>query len=129
MRLRVLLPTRVLLDERARKISGEAENGSFTLLPRHIDFVTALRPGLLIFEPEEGGEVFVAVDEGILVKREQEVLVSTARAVQGDDLATLEATIAEQFQHQDEQERKARSALVGLETSLLRRFMEGGRRR
>ena len=129
MRLKILLPTRILLDEKVRKISAEAENGGFTLLPRHIDFVTVLRPGLLIFEPQAGGEAFVAVDEGILVKREQEVLVSTARAVRDDNLETLEATVAEQFEHLDEQEKKARSALIGLETSLIRRFIEQGHRR
>ena len=50
MKLMVLLPTEVLIDEEARKITAEAQNGSFCLLPRHIDFVTALVPGILSFE-------------------------------------------------------------------------------
>ena len=48
MRLRVLLPTELLLDEQAEKIVTEAENGSFCMLPRHVDFVAALVPGILV---------------------------------------------------------------------------------
>ncbi len=128
MRLRVLLPTRILLDERVQKVSAEAENGSFTLLPRHIDFVTALKPGLLSFVPEDGKEVYVAVDRGILVKREKDVFVSTPRAVKGEDLESLQATIEEEFEWLSEHEKKARSALVGLEMSMIRRFIELGER-
>jgi len=68
MNLKVLLPTEVLIDEEVRKVTAEAENGFFCLLPRHIDFATALIPGLLSFEDSEGRETFVAVDEGVLVK-------------------------------------------------------------
>jgi len=128
MRLRILLPTRILLDERVQKVSAEAENGSFTLLPRHIDFVTALRPGVLSCVLEDGTEVFLAVDESILVKRESDVLVSTLRAVRSDDLENLEALIETEFEHLDEHEKKARSALVGLETTMIRRFLELGER-
>ncbi len=49
MRLKVLLPTEVLVDEEVVKVTAEAENGSFCLLPRHIDFVAALVPSLLSF--------------------------------------------------------------------------------
>ncbi len=128
MRLRILLPTRILLDERVQKVSAEAENGSFTLLPRHIDFVTVLRPGVLSCVLEDGTEVFLAVDESILVKRESDVLVSTLRAVRSDDLEKLEALIETEFEHLDEHEKKARSALVGLETTMIRRFLELGER-
>ena len=47
---------------------AEADNGSFCLLPRHIDFATALAPGLLSFEEPGGAESFLAVDSGVLVK-------------------------------------------------------------
>jgi F-type H+-transporting ATPase subunit epsilon len=84
MKLKVLLPTEILVDEAVRKITAEAANGSFCLLPRHIDFVTALVPGLLSFETQkEGQEVFVAVAEGVLVKSGEEVLVSVRNAARG----------------------------------------------
>lgn len=126
MRLKVLLPTEVLLDKEVAKVIAEAENGAFCLLPRHIDFVAALVPGLLSFTIDEGHEEFLAIDEGILVKCGAEVLVSTRTAVRGPDLGALRRTVEERFRHIDEREKQARAATVRLETDLVRRFMELG---
>ena len=80
MRLKLLIPTRVVVDEEVAKVVADGEHGSFCLLPEHVDFLAALVPGLLAFEDEAGQERFVAVDEGVLVKRGDEVLVSTRQA-------------------------------------------------
>jgi F-type H+-transporting ATPase subunit epsilon len=124
MRLKVLLPSEVLVDAAVTKVIAEAENGAFCLLPRHIDFVAALVPGLLSFETETGQEEFLAVDEGILVKCGAQVLVSTRQAVRGPDLGSLRQAIDEQFRAVDEQEKKARAAAARLEADLVRRFLE-----
>jgi len=124
MRLRVLLPTEVLVDEDAVKVVAEGENGSFCLLPRHIDFVAALVPGLLSFCDREGNESFAAIDEGILVKCGRHVSVSTLNGVRGTDLGALETLIEERFLELDEHERKARTALARLEAGTLRGFLE-----
>jgi len=73
MLLKVLLPTEVLLDEPVTKVIAEAQNGSFCLLPRHIDFVSALAPGILVFFTQKNEEQYVAVDKGILIKCGREV--------------------------------------------------------
>jgi F-type H+-transporting ATPase subunit epsilon len=124
MTLKVLALTEVVLDEEVTKVSAEAENGGFTLLPRHIDFVTALAPGLLSLEKPDGSEEFLAVDEGILVKVGPDVLVSTRQAVRGADLGTLYKTVEERFRAVDEEERQARAALTRLEADMVRRFSE-----
>jgi F-type H+-transporting ATPase subunit epsilon len=124
MRLKVLLPTEVLLDAEVSKVIAEAENGVFCLLPRHIDFVTALVPGLLSFTRSEEDEEFLAVADGMLVKCGDEVLVSTRTAVYGPELGVLRQTVEEQFRHLDEQEKQARAAAARLEADLVRRFME-----
>ena len=124
MRLKVLLPHEVLVDEDASKIIAEAENGSFCLKPRHVDFVAALAPGLLSFVDAAGGEVFLAVDEGILVKCGAEVLVSCRNAVRGEDLGQLQQIVDQRFTALDEQERLARSAVARLEAGMVRRFIE-----
>ena len=126
MKLKVLTPIKVLLDRPVTKIIAEAENGHFCLLPNHIDFVAALVPGILSFTTETNEEVFVAVDEGILVKCDREVLVSTRNAIAGNDLETLKHTVSEQFQALDEKEKLTRSALAQFEVSMMRRFKELG---
>jgi len=124
MRLRVLLPHRVLVDREVRKVNAEGPHGAFGLLPSHVDYAAVLVAGLLAYETPGGEEGFVAHDEGILVKQGPEVAVSTRSAVEGRDLGTLGGLLAGQFRELDETERRARSALAQLETDLARRISE-----
>ena len=97
MRLKILLPYKIMVDEEVTKIVAEAENGSFGILPRHIDFVTILVPGILFFESKEEEEEFIAIDEGVLVKQGDEVFVSTRNAIQEKDLSQLQKTVEQEF--------------------------------
>lgn len=124
MRLKILLPTEMFLDEEAAKVTAEAHNGSFCLLQGHIDFVAALVPGLLSFENREGKEVFLAVDEGVLVKEGQTVWVSTRNAVRGTELGHLRKTVEDTFKVLDDHEKKARAAMARIEAGFVRRFLE-----
>jgi F-type H+-transporting ATPase subunit epsilon len=125
MRLTVLLPTEILVDEEVAKVVAEAQNGSFCLLPRHIDFVAALVPGLLSFvNTSDGAEEFLAVDEGLLVKCGPQVLVSTRQAVRGGELGLLRETVEKTFKVLTDQEKRARTALANLEANFIRRFIK-----
>ncbi len=124
MRLKVLLPTEIFLDEAVVKVNAEAKNGCFCLLPHHINFVTALVPGILSFVSTDGQETFLAVDEGILVKWNADVLVSTRNAVLSTNLNQLKQTIEQRFRQLDEQEKNARLALTKLEANIVRQFIE-----
>jgi len=122
MRLKVLLPSGVFLNEEVEKIVAEAVNGSFCLKPRHIDFVAAIVPGILSFISLQGKEQFLAVDEGTLVKCGEQVLVSTRNAAGGTELGKLKQTVDEQYLKLDEAELMARSALARLEAGIVRRY-------
>ena len=124
MRLRVLLPDQILVDEQVLQVTAEAENGSFSLLPRHVDFTAALVPGILFYVNEEEEEEFLAVEEGILVKCGQDVRVSVIGAVWGKELGTLRAMIHERSANASEHERTARDAINKLEVDIIRRLME-----
>jgi F-type H+-transporting ATPase subunit epsilon len=124
MSLKMLLPTEVLLDEPVTKVIAEAQNGSFCLLPRHIDFTSALVPGILVFFKPDEEEQYVAVDNGILVKCGRQILISAYNGVRGNDLDKLHHLVAERFVNLDEQQRIARSALARLEAGVMRRFIE-----
>lgn len=127
MKLKILLPIEVLLEEETSKIVAEAENGSFCLLPRHIDFVTALVPGILTYvKGQDEREEMLAIDQGILIKCGPEVLVSTRNAVRGADLGMLRETVEQRFLALDEREKLARSALAHLEATFIRRFLKLG---
>ncbi|MBD2512428.1 F0F1 ATP synthase subunit epsilon [Nostoc muscorum FACHB-395] len=126
MKLQIMLPTGILLDTEVIKVTAESENGYFCLLPHHIDFVTALLPGLLSFVTTQEQEKFLAVDEGILVKSGLDVRVSTRYAVEGADLGSLRQTVEKQFQVLDDREKRTRSALTKLEANMIRQFVELG---
>jgi F-type H+-transporting ATPase subunit epsilon len=124
MKLKLLIPTHVVVDQEVTKVVAEGEHGSFCLLPRHVDFLAVLVPGLLAFEDECGQEQFAAVDEGVLVKRGDEVLVSTRQATRGSDLDKLRTTVREEFAALDDRERAAQAATAKLEASFLRSYLE-----
>ena len=123
MTLKVLLPFQIFADKTSvSRIVAETREGSFGLLPHRLDCVAALAPGILTYETEADGEVFVAVDEGVLVKTGQDVLVSVRRAIGGTDLAQLHDTVKQEFLTLDQHEQSVRLVTANLETGFLRRF-------
>jgi F-type H+-transporting ATPase subunit epsilon len=123
MHLRVLLPFQVFAENSAiTRIVAETREGSFGLLPQRLDCVAALVPGILTYETEADDPVFLAVDEGVLVKVGSEVLISVRRAIVSSDLSHLHALVAKQFLDIDASEREARAAMSRLESGFLHRF-------
>lgn len=123
MNLKILLPFKVFSEKAGvSRIVAETHAGSFGLLPHRRDCVAALEPGILIYETEADGEVFVAVDGGVLVKTGPDVLVSVRRAMGGADLGQLRQAVEKEFLALDEHEQNVRSVLAKLETGFLRRF-------
>ena len=124
MHLKVLVPFQIFTEKTGvSRIVAETREGSFGLLPHRLDCVAALTPGILIYQTESDGEVFVAVDEGVLVKIGPDVLVSVRRAIGGTDLTQLRDAVEREFLILDEHEQSVRSATAKLESGLLRRLV------
>jgi F-type H+-transporting ATPase subunit epsilon len=123
MNLKILLPFRIFAEKTGvLRLSAETRDGSFGLLPHRLDCVAALVPGILSYETESDGEVFVAVDEGVLVKAGMDVLVSVRRALTGSDLGQLRAAVEKEYRNLDEDGQSLRAVMVKLETGFLQRF-------
>lgn len=123
MRLKILIPSGILLDKEVSKVNVESENGSFCFLPKHIDCVLSLVPGILSYVSREQ-EIFIAVDSGVLVKAGSLIQISTRMAVEGEGLGRLKEAVEERFRKIDEKEKKSRSALAKFEADFIRRFWE-----
>ena len=94
MNLKILLPFQIFAEKTGvARVVAQTREGSFGLLPHRLDCVAALAPGILTYETEADGEVFVAVDEGVLIKTGADVLVSVRRALGGADLGQLRAGV------------------------------------
>jgi F-type H+-transporting ATPase subunit epsilon len=125
MNLKILLPFQIFAEKNdVSRIVAETPDGSFGLLPHRLDCVAALEPGILIYETEEEGEVYVAVDEGVLVKTGQKVLISVRNAITGTDLSQLREAVEKEFLTLDASEQRIRSVMAKLESGLVRRLVE-----
>ena len=123
VRLKVLLPFGVFADRTGvSRIVAETHDGSFGLLPRRRDCVAALSAGILTYEIAGEEPVFLAVDEGVLIKTGAEVLVSVRRALSGTDLAQLRHVVDQEFLAANARDHSARMAMTKLETGFLRRL-------
>jgi len=127
MNLKIYLPAEIFLDIEVGKVVGESPAGSFCLLPRHIDYLTALVPGIFSYIQQTGQEFFLALDGGILVKQRDRILIATNRAVKGA-LGQLQVEVESMLSELDDREKSTRAALARLEAGFLRRFMEFGKR-
>jgi F-type H+-transporting ATPase subunit epsilon len=125
MNLRVLLPSRVFADKTSvSRVIAQTPEGEIGLLPHRLDCVAVLAPGILTYETTDEGTVYLAVDEGVLVKAGANVLVSVRRAIRGTDLAQLREAVKREFLTLDAQERSVRSAVAKIEGGFIRRVAE-----
>lgn len=125
MHLKVLLPFLVFAERTdVSRIVAETHRGSFGILPRRLDCVAALVPGILIYETGGARETYVAVDEGVLVKAGDEVLVSVRNAVEGTDLAKLRDTVEQEFATRDAWDQRVQQVVAKMGSDFVRRLAE-----
>jgi F-type H+-transporting ATPase subunit epsilon len=125
MNLKVLLPFGIFAEKTGvSRIVAETREGSFGLLPHRLDCVAALAPGILTYEIGAEGEVFVAVDEGVLVKTGIEVLVSVRNAIGGTDLGQLREAVEREFLTLSDEEKSLRAMMAKMESGFMRSLAE-----
>ena len=122
---RSFFPFQVFVEkEGVKRVVAQTFQGSFGLLPHRLDYAAALAPGILTYETEAEGEVYLAVDQGVLVKAGMDVTVSVRNAIGGTDLDDLHEAVRREFLDLDDQEKSVRSVLAKMEGGFIRRFME-----
>ena len=125
MHLKILLPFGIFAEKTGvSRIVAETREGSFGLLPHRLDCVAALAPGILVYENEGEGEVYAAVDEGVLVKTGLDVLISVRNAIGGTDLGQLHVAVEKEFLKLDQREQSVRSAMSKMESDFISRLAE-----
>ena len=125
MSLEILLPIGVFINQpNVLRVVVDTTNGSYGLMPNRLDCVASLVPGILTYESKNCETVYVAVDEGVLVKMGAEVTVSVRRAIRGMDLTQLRDTVANEFLRIGEQERDVRNAVAKMDSGLIGQLAE-----
>jgi F-type H+-transporting ATPase subunit epsilon len=118
MHLKILLPFGVFEEmQNVKSIVMETSEGAFGLLQQRQDCVAALVPGILTYETEK--EHYVAIDEGIMIKAGQEVLVSVRNAIRGANLEELHESVEKAFKQLDEKETEMRTVMAKMESGFI----------
>lgn len=124
LNLQLAMLSEVLVSSSVIRVRADGVDGSFCLLPRHRDWIAPLAEGVLEWTDPAGTEHYAAHGSGLLVKAGQDVLVTVRVAALGDDLTGLPQQFEETQAKASERVERARQALVRLETSLVRRFVD-----
>jgi F-type H+-transporting ATPase subunit epsilon len=125
MQLKILLPNKVFTTHKhVLRIIVETLEGSYGILPNRCDCAAALSPGILTFETDSGKETYIAIDQGIVVKKGHDVFVSVRQAIQGIGLSQLRETVKAEFLTLDAKQQEIRFAMDKLESGFLQRLTE-----
>jgi F-type H+-transporting ATPase subunit epsilon len=125
MNLKILLPYQIFAEKTdVSSIVAETSNGSLGLLPHRLDCVAVLNPSILTYISETEGEVFLAIDEGVLAKIDMNVLISVRNAISGKNLDQLRETVEKEFMNQNIQEQNVSSVMSVIEIDFINRIRE-----
>lgn len=124
MILKIFSPTNIILETQITKFDFEALDGYFTILPRHVDFVSAMPPNISKYQTTDGKIHYIACNRGILVKKADTLSISVHKAVLSDDLKTLSETIKTDFKAEEEERKELNTAMARLEVGLTKTFMK-----
>jgi F-type H+-transporting ATPase subunit epsilon len=124
MNLKILLPFQIFADlHDVSNVVAETTAGSFGFLPHRLDCVAALVPGILYYQSTAKGEVYLGVDEGVLVKTGQDLLISVRNALAGTDLGQLREAVDKDFLRLDAQEKQLRASAAKMEGQLAHQLL------
>jgi F-type H+-transporting ATPase subunit epsilon len=125
MNIKISLPFRIFAKKtEVLRIVAETSDGSFGILPHRLDCVAALIPGILIYETQSEGEVFLAIDEGVLIKIGQDVLISVRRVIEGTELGNLQEAVKQEFLNMNKQEQIVSTVMEKMESSFIHHLKE-----
>lgn len=102
----------------------ETWEGAYGFWPNRLDCTAVLAPGILTYLTPQEGEVFIAIDEGVVVKTGGEVVVSVRNAFRGRELGKLREAVEQQFLNLEERERNVQSVFSRLESGFIRNFQQ-----
>ncbi len=121
MRLRIVTPLSVVVDEDVDSLRAEDASGSFGIMRDHAPFLTALSISIVSWRMAKR-ERFCAVRGGVLSVTDG-TTIATREAIVGDDLATLDHEVLARFQSDADTERVERSEAVQLQINAIRHMV------
>jgi F-type H+-transporting ATPase subunit epsilon len=116
-RLEIITPSSSI-TKAADSLRAQDSSGFFGVLSRHQDFMTVLKPCILMYR-EGGMDGFVALDGGILRVESGQVTVASREAVEGKDLSELREALESVFYRKAAKEAAFMDLLSNMEKLLV----------
>jgi F-type H+-transporting ATPase subunit epsilon len=120
--LRLMTPTKSI-EQNVDSLRSEDDSGSFGVLEGHEDFMTVLKPSVLIYRVGER-EGYAAVDGGIMRIIGGEVTVASRELVEGDDPDELKDRVMSEFYKKAQKEAAFMDLLDNMERLLVDRLVK-----
>ena len=121
MLLKVIVPHQLPLEiPNVLSIRSNTSQGSFGILPHRLDFVGALVPSILIYKTTNNVSNYMAIDQGIIVKKGLQVAIAIHHIIISKNLGTLKDHVEREFHQLEEKELQLRSALAKIESDFIR---------
>ncbi|MDR2777785.1 MAG: hypothetical protein LBB24_03390 [Rickettsiales bacterium] len=83
LNLRIYTPQKLFLEETITKLKVSEKGCNYTILPRHIDYLSSFSRSTINFRKLSGEEGYVWLNQGILVKCGREIQISVFSAING----------------------------------------------
>ncbi|MBR2141239.1 MAG: hypothetical protein IJ853_02685 [Rickettsiales bacterium] len=126
LNLRIYIPDKLFLEEVVVKVSVLGKEGFYTILPNHLDYVSSFEDGIIFFKKQTEENVFIGVNQGVLVKCGREIQVSTFNAVYGGNtIEELKNVLKSSIKRENELisiEKKIKTSLKNIEFELFRKI-------
>lgn len=123
MRLRIITPLAVVVDEHIESLRAEDASGSFGILKGHAPFLTALEISIVSWCTKET-ERFCALRGGLMTIGDASTIdIATREAVTGDDLATLDSEVLAKFHADADDERSEHVETMRLQFNAIRHMV------
>lgn len=130
MKFIIMTPNRVIDKLDAVKVSAIGLEGSFSILPGHVDLLSVLVRCIVTASGENGSTSVYAADGGVLVKQDDQVMISTPMAVKGDPVSDsnpemgITESIEKTLKKLKEESDQIKTETFRMETDLIRRMVE-----
>jgi F-type H+-transporting ATPase subunit epsilon len=119
LRLEIVTPQRVALSENVQLVTLPAIEGQIGIYPQHVRLITQMVPGELS-ATTDGGEILLAVGEGLVVVTADRVEILTDMAIRAEDID--EAKVEEERQRAAArlQEKISEESLAAVNATVIR---------
>jgi F-type H+-transporting ATPase subunit epsilon len=119
LRLEIVTPDGIAYSEDVEMVTLPGVEGEMGILPQHVGLMTQLVPGEMIVR-RGGGELFMAVGEGLVEVTAQRVAILTDMAVAADQIDEAKAEEARRRAEARLREKVSAEEIASLNASIAR---------